>query len=84
MKCLELFRNTFPENIVQATFQQVQTKYIPVKPKIVKKNSSEMAQAIANGSLTVMKPSVEYTAGMNVLGELAFVESKISKSSRST
>ncbi|EFO20618.1 excitatory amino acid transporter [Loa loa] len=54
---LDLLRNTFPENIVQATFQQVQTKYIP---------------AFANGSLTIMKPSVEYTAGMNVLGVIVF------------
>nr|CRZ24905.1 BMA-GLT-1 [Brugia malayi] len=69
---LDLLRNTFPENIVQATFQQVQTKYISVKPKIIKKNSSEILQAIANGSLTVMKPSVEYTAGMNVLGVIVF------------
>uniref|UniRef100_A0A915Q5L2 Amino acid transporter n=1 Tax=Setaria digitata TaxID=48799 RepID=A0A915Q5L2_9BILA len=69
---LDLLRNTFPENIVQATFQQVQTKYIPVKPKIIKKNSSEILQAIANGSLTIMKPSVEYTAGMNVLGVIVF------------
>ncbi|VDK86712.1 unnamed protein product, partial [Onchocerca ochengi] len=69
---LDLLRNTFPENIVQATFQQVQTKYVPVKPKIIKKNSSEILQAIANGSLTIMKPSVEYTAGMNVLGVIVF------------
>ncbi|VDO29537.1 unnamed protein product, partial [Brugia timori] len=69
---LDLLRNTFPENIVQATFQQVQTKYISVKPKIIKKNSSEILQAIANGSLAVMKPSVEYTAGMNVLGVIVF------------
>lgn len=30
----------FPENIIQATFQQVQTKYIIVKPTLVKSNLS--------------------------------------------
>ncbi|MCP9263933.1 Glutamate transporter protein [Dirofilaria immitis] len=34
--------------------------------------SSEILQAISNGSLTIMKPSVEYTAGMNVLGVIVF------------
>nr|CAD2175302.1 unnamed protein product [Meloidogyne enterolobii] len=29
---LDQIRNMFPENIVQATFQQVQTNYVPVKP----------------------------------------------------
>ena len=28
-----------------------------------------MLRAIENGSLTVMRPSVEYTSGMNVLGQ---------------
>ncbi|CAG9533714.1 unnamed protein product [Cercopithifilaria johnstoni] len=69
---LDLLRNTFPENIVQATFQQVQTKYIPAKSKITKKNNSEILQTITNGSLDVMKPSVEYTDGMNVLGVIVF------------
>ncbi len=55
----------FPENIVQATFQQVQTKYIVVKPKILK--NTTMA-AMANGTLDVIKPSTEYIAGINVLG----------------
>lgn len=58
----------FPENIVQASFQQVQTKYIEVKPKILKKNTTELQLAISNGSMSILKPTVEYTAGMNVLG----------------
>uniref|UniRef100_A0A915ATV9 Amino acid transporter n=2 Tax=Parascaris univalens TaxID=6257 RepID=A0A915ATV9_PARUN len=69
---LDLIRNMFPENVVQATFQQVQTKYVAVKPKILKKNTSEILLAIANGSMSVMRPSVEYTPGMNVLGIIVF------------
>ncbi|VDM99003.1 unnamed protein product [Thelazia callipaeda] len=69
---LDLLRNTFPENIVQATFQQVQTKYIPIKVKVLEKNNSETLEASANSSFTVMKPSVEYVSGMNVLGIIVF------------
>ncbi|VDK46528.1 unnamed protein product [Anisakis simplex] len=69
---LDLIRNMFPENIVQATFQQVQTTYVPVKPKILRKNTTEMLLALANGSMTVMRPSIEYTPGMNVLGIIVF------------
>ncbi|VDN60422.1 unnamed protein product [Dracunculus medinensis] len=69
---LDLIRNMFPENIVQASFQQVQTKYIEVKPKILKKNTTELQLAISNGSMSILKPTVEYTAGMNVLGIIVF------------
>jgi solute carrier family 1 (high affinity glutamate transporter) protein 2 len=65
---LDLIRNMFPENIVQATFQNVQTKYIKVPPKILKKNDTETLKLLAQGSLDYIKPSVTYTAGMNVLG----------------
>ncbi|VDL62388.1 unnamed protein product, partial [Nippostrongylus brasiliensis] len=37
---LDLLRNMFPENIVAATFQQAQTKYVTVRPKILKVNDS--------------------------------------------
>lgn len=65
---MDLLRNTFPENIVQATFQQVQTKYVRVRPKILKRNDSDYLAAVANGTYDYFKPSVEYTEGMNVLG----------------
>lgn len=65
---LDLLRNMFPENVVQATFQQVQTKYIKVRPKVVKNNDSATLAALNNGSLDYVKASVEYTSGMNVLG----------------
>lgn len=62
----------FPENIVQATFQQVQTKYVTVRPKILKKNDTANLLALANGSLNIIKPSVEFIAGINVLGIIVF------------
>jgi solute carrier family 1 (high affinity glutamate transporter) protein 2 len=65
---LDLIRNMFPENIVQATFQQVQTKYVKVRPKLLKRNDT----VIAATALEYLKPSVEYTAGMNVLGIIVF------------
>ncbi|VDM39715.1 unnamed protein product [Toxocara canis] len=71
---LDLIRNMFPENIVQATFQQVQTKYEPIKPKILKKNTTDMMLAFSNSSMSIMRPSVEYTAGMNVLVYEEFLE----------
>uniref|UniRef100_A0A914WFI4 Amino acid transporter n=1 Tax=Plectus sambesii TaxID=2011161 RepID=A0A914WFI4_9BILA len=69
---LDLIRNMFPENIVQATFQQVQTTYITVKPKFVKNNDPEALRAIVNGSMDTLKPSVEFKDGMNVLGIIVF------------
>jgi solute carrier family 1 (high affinity glutamate transporter) protein 2 len=59
----------FPENIVQATFQQVQTKYVTIRPKILKKNDTETMLALANGTFDVLRPSIEFTPGMNVLGK---------------
>lgn len=55
----------FPENIVQATFQQVQTNYVPQRPHV---------QRIANGTTfnetePIMKPILEYTNEVNVLGK---------------
>ncbi|KAI6183944.1 Excitatory amino acid transporter 2 [Aphelenchoides bicaudatus] len=69
---LDLIRNMFPENIVQATFQQVQTKYVKVRPKIVKKNDTETLRKLADGAFDYLKPSVVYTSGMNVLGKINY------------
>ncbi|CAI4226393.1 unnamed protein product [Auanema sp. JU1783] len=69
---LDLVRNMFPENIVQATFQQVATKYVNVRPKILKNDSAVMLEMLNNGSLDYKKVSVVYTDGMNVLGIIVF------------
>ncbi|KHN86431.1 Excitatory amino acid transporter [Toxocara canis] len=81
---LDLIRNMFPENIVQATFQQVQTKYEPIKPKILKKNTTDMMLAFSNSSMSIMRPSVEYTAGMNVLGDNSATAKRIIAKRRAT
>lgn len=58
----------FPENIVQATFQNMQTKYVTVRPKIIKRNDTQALAALARGSYDRLVPSVEYVDGLNVLG----------------
>lgn len=68
-----LFRNMFPENIIQATFQQVQTNYIPVKPRLQRIptniiNGTSMIMVNATTAKPLMKPILEYTNEMNVLG----------------
>lgn len=60
----------FPENIVQATFQQVQTKYIKVRPKLFMKNDTRILQAWSSGALDIEKPVVEKMDGINVLGNI--------------
>ncbi len=60
-------RNMFPENIIQATFQQVQTVYVKQFPKLVKNDSVAM-EAIKNGSQFKLIADLEYKDGMNVLG----------------
>lgn len=93
----------FPENIVQATFQQVQTNYIAVKPRLLLRtfpanmtNSSSLMATLTlnetaktflttNSNLStvrfvgtnvsmkpVMKPILEYTNEVNVLGLIVF------------
>uniref|UniRef100_A0A914YVE1 Amino acid transporter n=1 Tax=Panagrolaimus superbus TaxID=310955 RepID=A0A914YVE1_9BILA len=74
---LDQIRNMFPENIIQATFQQVQTNYIPVKPRLQRifTNATNATSMIALNTTTaqpLMKPILEYTNEMNVLGLIVF------------
>lgn len=62
----------FPENIVAATFQQAQTKYVTVRPKILKVNSTLHLQMLNNGTLDYVKAALEYNDGINVLGKHVF------------
>ncbi|VDP10104.1 unnamed protein product [Heligmosomoides polygyrus] len=63
-----LSTNMFPENIIQATFQQVQTYYVPIRPKLHRQNGT-----VVNVSEVVFhKPQLTYTNEMNVLGLIVF------------
>lgn len=59
----------FPDNIVRATFEQVQTKYVKVRPKVLLNNDPKTILAYNRGDFDYDKPTVEYSEGMNVLGK---------------
>ncbi|XP_053118497.1 excitatory amino acid transporter 2-like isoform X3 [Hemicordylus capensis] len=83
---LDLIRNLFPENLVQACFQQIQTvsTKVPVPPVVIRKeNISQIVHS--NGSVlnatitevnvgpsTITQKRLEFKAGMNVLGLIGF------------
>jgi len=76
---LDLIRNLFPENLIQACFQQIQTYYVPAKVSIiplptndtiattiaaVTEDTSEIAQKMVR--------DLRFKDGMNVLGIIGF------------
>ncbi|KAI6171453.1 Amino acid transporter [Aphelenchoides bicaudatus] len=65
---LDQIRNMFPENIVQATFQQVQTDYVAVKPRVRINNSSALVVVTNGTQQQIMKRVLTYTNEVNVLG----------------
>nr|XP_014347501.1 PREDICTED: excitatory amino acid transporter 2 isoform X2 [Latimeria chalumnae] len=80
---LDLIRNLFPENLVQACFQQIQTvtkKVIIQPPTEEPLNITESFLAVMNESLAEMndepqvliKKKLEFKDGMNVLGLIGF------------
>lgn len=77
------YRNMFPENIVQSTFQQAQTKYVNKTTKVMIKVYINDSDSATVGTLTALNSSnytevaketwrtvreVEFKPGMNVLG----------------
>ncbi|TMS37957.1 hypothetical protein L596_004787 [Steinernema carpocapsae] len=64
---LDLIRNMFPENIVQASFERVQTNYVMVKPSFKKKTY--------NGTIVMpplLRKAIVSAEGMNILGIIVF------------
>ncbi|WKX99009.1 hypothetical protein Q1695_014124 [Nippostrongylus brasiliensis] len=60
---LDLVRNMFPENIIQATFERVQTTYVAQRPRISKNHTDD---------IVIMKKAISTTRGMNILGIIVF------------
>ncbi|EMP40069.1 Excitatory amino acid transporter 2, partial [Chelonia mydas] len=80
---LDLIRNLFPENLVQACFQQIQTvtKKVLVPPQTEElSNVTDSVFALMNETTTeeppeaqlVIKKGLEFKDGMNVLGLIGF------------
>lgn len=65
---LDIVRNLFPDNLMQACFQQVQTTYKKVHKPIVfhEPNSSD------SSSVFILKPQLVYKDGTNVMGMIVF------------
>jgi len=70
---LDLIRNAFPENLVQACFQQVETIYVKAEVSIIPPNSTNATEIIeAVNQTDKMVRDLQYKDGMNVLGIIAF------------
>ncbi|XP_077493870.1 excitatory amino acid transporter-like [Amblyomma americanum] len=68
---LDLVRNMFPENLLQACFQQVETTYVKEKPKPRFLHPDEVLNA-TNTTTYVLKRTLQFKDGTNVLGLIVF------------
>ena len=73
---LPIFRNLFPENLVQACFQQVKTIYVEKKETIIPPDHNDSTITTTVSTVTdmanvtkEMKRALQFQDGMNVLGE---------------
>ncbi|KAJ8247523.1 hypothetical protein GJAV_G00247360 [Gymnothorax javanicus] len=77
---LDLIRNLFPENLIQACFQQIQTvtKKVEQIPDYTEEVNSTMDDFLLSGTkappqpVIVIKKALQFKGGMNVLGLIGF------------